>query len=133
MSYLLDKNRIRLAKRRTSHCDQCDRHVTPMDVVSVPSPGRVRCEHCTVLARELDDAPTAKMVRLPVPPPPCGRRMDSTYPPAGPVHTNLQESATAMLTAARESDHKALARIGETFEYCDRVAAKWGTEAEPYV
>ena len=74
MTYLLDKTRIRnaVAKRRMSHCDHCDRHVTPLDVVSMPEPGRVRCEHCTVLAEELDGAPTAKLVRLPVAPPPCG-------------------------------------------------------------
>ena len=78
-TYLLDKSLIRrlkaaaIAKHRASHCDQCGRHVTPLDVVSMPELGRVRCEHCTVLARELEDAPTAKIVRMPVAPPPCGR------------------------------------------------------------
>lgn len=71
MSYLLDKNRIRsmkdraVAKHRESHCDSCDQLVTPRDVVSVPEPGRVRCQRCT-----FEQSPTKRFVRVP---PPCGR------------------------------------------------------------
>lgn len=73
MTYQLDKTRIRNAKAKhdASHCDRCGKHVGPMDRLSQPAPGKVRCSVCTRLHAD-EEAPTAKIVRIPLAPPPCG-------------------------------------------------------------
>lgn len=72
----LDKGRILALKNtrhRMSHCDQCDRTVSPLrGRISVPAPGLVRCETCTLSAP--DEAPTSRLLRISDPPPPAGRR-----------------------------------------------------------
>ena len=74
MTYLLDKTRIRGLKAEydKSHCDCCKRSVSMFTGrCSSPAKGKVRCERCTVTCAD-EEAPTAKLVRPPVAPPPCG-------------------------------------------------------------